>query len=271
MNRNIQLLILIIPILLMTSCEFIGNTFEYQKTTEEFTKALINEDYDKCVELFAMEHEMAENVNIDTMKAGLPILRELIISNFGEELEYTLMSAEKKFSTVEGESTAPNTTHILVQIENQNEFGVLKLLFDDTSKKILNLNALNVKEKIPNMVSFWLFGLLAICIPIFNIYVINQIRKRNIKRKWLKYLAILFFNVPAITYSAVGGLGFKLLSFQILLGISFGYMGYMNSMWAFGIPFGGIYWLWKLKNRNNKEEENIEVRYDEILNNTENE
>ena len=262
------MLILIISIFTVTGCEFIGNTFEYKKTTEEFSEALINEDYDTCVDLFALDHEMAQNTNIDTMRAGLPKFRAMIINNFGENLEYTLMSSEKKFSTVEGESTPPNTTRVLVQIENPEEFGVLKVLFDDTSKKILNLNALDVKEEIPNMFPFWLFGLLAICIPIFNIYVINQIRKSNLKRKWLKYLAVLFFNVPAITYSAVSGLGFKLLNFQILLGISFSYMGYLNSMWAFGIPLGGIYWLWKLKTK--KEESQLpEITNDEILDNFE--
>lgn len=265
MNRNNELLILIIPILLLTSCEFISNTFEYRKTTEEFTEALLIEDYDKCVDLFAMEHEMAQNVNVDTMKARLLNFRELIINNFGKELVYTLMSAEKKFSTVEGESTPPNTTQVLVQIQSQEEFGVLKLLFDDSSKKILNLNSLNVKEKIPNMLTFWLFGLLAICIPIFNIYVINQIRKSNLKRKWLKYLAVLFFNVPAITYSAISGLGFKLLNFQILLGISFEYMGCMNSIWALGIPLGGIYSLWEVRNRKEEVEEQTAIANDENL------
>ena len=265
MNRNNQLLIIIISILTLPSCEFISNTFEYRKTTEEFTNALIKENYDKCVDLFAMEHEMAQNVNVDTMKAGLPVFRERIVDNFGEKLEYTLMSAEKKFSTIEGESTAPNTTNVLVQIENQEDFGILKLLFDDTSKKILNINTLNVREKIPNMLPFWLFGFLAICIPIFNIYVINQIRKSNLKRKWLKYLAVLFFNVPALTYSAVGGLSFKLLNFQILLGISFSYMGYMNSIWSFGIPLGGLFWLWKLRNRSDEKEQNGKNENDEII------
>ena len=271
MNRNRQLLILIIPILLLPSCEFISNALEYRKTTEEFTEALIKEDYDKCIDLFAIEHEMAQNVNIDTMKAGVPGFRELIINNFGEELEYTLLSAEKKFSTVEGESTPPNTTDVLVQIENQEEFGVLKALFDDSSKKILNIHPLNVKKEIPNMLPFWLFGLLAICIPIFNIYVINQIRKSHLRRKWLKYLVVLLFNVPAIKYSAVGGLGIKLLNFQILLGISCGFMGYLNSMWAFGIPLGGIYWLWKLRYRKEKVEERNEIANDEILDNIEEE
>jgi len=253
MNRNGQLIILIIPILLLTSCEFISNTFKYRKTTEEFTEALIKEDYDKCIDLFAIEHEMAQSINVDSMKAGLPKFRELITNNFGEQLEYTLMSSEKKFSTLEGESTPPNATDVLVQIKNKEEYGVLKLLFDDSSKKIMNLNMLNAKENIPNMLPFWLFGILVICIPIFNIYVIRQIKKSKLQRKWLKYLAVLFFNVPAITYSAISGIGLKLLNFQIMLGISFSYMGYINSMWTFGIPLGAIYWLWKLKNFNEKD------------------
>ena len=266
-----QLLILIIAILLMSSCEFFSNSVEYRKTTEDFMEALINGDYDKCVDLFAMQHEMAKNINVDTMKAGLPKFRELITNNFGEQLEYTLMSTEKKFSTIEGESTPPNATDVLVQIENREEFGVLKLLFDDSSNKIMNLNTLNVKEKIPNMLPFWLFGILAICIPVFNIYVIRQIIKSNLKRKWLKYLAVLIFNVPAITYSAISGIGIKLLNFQIMLGISFSYMGYMNSMWTFGIPLGALYWLWKLKNINDTNPQQSEFEDTDILDNIENE
>ena len=252
----------------LTSCEFISNTFKYKNTTKEFVEALLNEDYDKCVDLFALEHEMAQNIPIDSMKVGLPGFRNLIVNNFGKQLEYSLMKYEKTFSTIEGKSTPPKTTRVLVEFGNQNEFGVLTVLFDDTSKKILNLKPLDVKEKVPNMVPFWLFGLFAFCIPIFNIYVISLIKKSNLKRKWLKYLSVLFFNVPAITYSAIGGLGFKLLNFQILLGISFSYMGYLNSMWAFGIPFGGLYWLWKLKTK--KEEVNYnEIEDENILDNFE--
>jgi hypothetical protein len=272
MNRNCYTLFLIIISLLLTSCEFISNANEYGKTTEEFTEALLKEDYDKCIDLFAIEHERAQNVSIDEIKAGLPAYRELIISNFGEELEYTLMSAEKKFSSAEGETTEPNTTNVLVQIENKEEFGVLKVLFDDISKKVLYLEIQEVKGGIPNLLSFWLFGLIAICIPIFNIYIIIQIRKSKLKRKWLKYLAVMFFNIPSITYSALSGLGFLLLNFQFLFGISFEYSGYMNSFWSFGIPLGGIYWFWRLRNGHKEAEEfeeGVEISNDEILDNIE--
>jgi len=38
-----------------------------------------------------------------------------------------------------------------------------------------------------------------------------------------------------------------------LFGISFSYMGYLSSVWTFGIPLGGLYWLWKLKKKSNDE------------------
>ncbi len=199
-----------------------------------------------------MEHEMAKNTNIDTMKMGLANFRQPIVNNWGTELEYSFMKSEKKFSTVEADNTPPNTTLVLVEFNNQKEFGVLQVLFDDNSGKILNIKTLDVKAPIPSMTLFWLFGLLAICIPVFNIYVIRQIKRSNLKKKWLKYIAVIFLNTPAITYAAVNGLSFKLINFQILLGVSFGYMGYLNSYWTFGIPLGGLYWFWKLRQQKNE-------------------
>lgn len=247
MNRIKQILMIILTVSLLSSCDFIKNTFEYKDTTKEFVETLLIEDYDKCVDYMAMEHEMAKSSNIDTMKIGLSNFRELIVNNFGTKLDYSFMKSEKKFSTVEGESTPPNTTVVLVEFSNDKEFGAFKVLFDDTSRKILNINTLDVKEPIPSMTIFWLFGLIALCVPVFNIYVIRKIKKSELQKKWLKYIAVIFLNVPAFTYAAVNGFSFSLLSFQILLGISFSYMGYLSSAWTFGLPLGGLYWFWKLK------------------------
>ena len=46
--------------ILLTGCDFIENTFTYKDSTEEFVEYLLKEDYNKCVDLFAMEHEMAK-------------------------------------------------------------------------------------------------------------------------------------------------------------------------------------------------------------------
>tara|TARA_R110002049_G_scaffold30345_7_gene103968 strand:+ start:288 stop:806 length:519 start_codon:yes stop_codon:yes gene_type:complete len=169
------------------------------------------------------------------------------------------MTAEKTLSTVEGESTAPNTTLAQIEFSNDTGFGVFEITFDDNSNKILHIKTLDLKEKIPNMTFFWLFGILAICIPIFNIWIIRKIKRSNLKKKWLKYIAVIFLNVPAITYSAVYGLSFSLLTFQILFGISFSYMGYLSSAWTFGIPLGGLYWLWKLNKKTNDETTENEI------------
>jgi len=255
--KKILLLFLIFTVL--SGCEFIGNTFEYKDKTEEFVEALLQENYDRCVELLAMEHEMARNTNHDSLKAGLGKFRNFVVDNFGSELDYSLMNSEKTWSTIKENSTPPNTTLVMVQFSNETNFGVFKVLFDDQSKKIISINTLDVKEPIPNMTLFWLFGLLVICVPIFNIYVIRLIKKSDLKKKWLKYIAVVFFNVPALTYSAIGGFSFNLLSFQILIGMSFSFMGYLNSAWTLGIPLGSLYWLWQIKTRKpNKDVENKE-------------
>ena len=223
----------------------ISNTFIYTQKTEEFVESLIKEDYNNCMDLMAMDHADAKNVNTDTVKAVLANFRSVIVENWGTNLEFSFMESKKTFSTNETENTPPNTTLVLVEFHNNKELGVLQAVFDDPSKKILNIKTLQVKQPVPEMGSFWLFGLLALSVPVFNIYVLRKIKRSNLKRKGLKYAAVIFFNVPAITYAAVAGLSWE-INFQILLGISFGYTGYFGSYWTFGIPLGGLYWLWKL-------------------------
>lgn len=252
MRKTKYLFFTLLTISVISGCELIKNTFEYKDKTEAFVETLIAEDYNKCVDLLAMEHELAWNINTDTLKMGLAQFREVIVQNWGTDLEFSLMNSEKKISTNEAERTPPNTTLMLVEFNNHKYVGVIQALFDDQSKKIINIKTLDIKEPIPTMTYFWLFGLIAICIPLFNIYVIRQIKRSNLNRKWLKYLAVITLNTPAITYAAVSGISFELINLQILFGASFGYMGILSSFWTFGIPLGGIYWFWKLHKQKNE-------------------
>ena len=238
---------LLVTLALFTSCDFIKNSFTYKDKTENFVEALMDKNYDECVSLMAMDHETAKKTNRDSLKSGLEQFRAVIGSNFGDgNFEYSLMKAEKKRSTVATENTPPNTTLAHIEFSNGKNLGIFQVLFDDTSNKILNIHTLEIKAEKPNMLLFWLFGILPLTFLLFNIYVIRKIKKSNLKRKWLKYLAVIVLNVPAISYAAVDGLSYKLLNFQILLGVGFSLMGYLGSVWTFGIPLGGMYWLWKL-------------------------
>ena len=247
-HRTIFLLIIL---LVISSCEFVSNALTYKETTRSFVDALIEEDYEKSLTFMATENEaFQKSVNIDTLKLVLVDFKKVIVNNFGKELDYKLITASKTVSTKESESTAAKTTEAKIQFSNKVEFGVLEIRFDDISNKILHVKTLDIKRKIPSMSVFWLFGMLALCVPIFNIWIIRKIRRSNLPRKWPKYLAVMIFNFPAIVYGAVNGISLELLNIQILFGISFVYMGYLSSAWSFGIPLGGLYWLWKLRNSN---------------------
>ncbi len=108
--KKITKILALLLIITLTSCDFIKNSFTYKETTENFVESLIQEDYEKSLTFMATEHEAFKNTNLDTLKSGFPNFRKLIVNNFGENLEYKFITANKTFSTVEGESTEPNTT-----------------------------------------------------------------------------------------------------------------------------------------------------------------
>src|ERR1700755_1659526 len=89
----------------LNSCNFFYNLSSYRSTTETFTNALINRDFDKCISLMPMEK--ASNVNLSQFKIGLDTFRSVIVRNFGTKLDYTFISAEKKFSSDKEENLPP--------------------------------------------------------------------------------------------------------------------------------------------------------------------
>jgi len=246
MQHRLPIFILIITLLITSGCKHLIDSDAYRDKVIDYTKALIAEEYDHCMDLMATNHEAYGEIDIDLMEKKLPEIRDALVSNFGEELKFTSTYVERTIYGENENGLLPNTTGVLVQFENEKEFGNLTIVFDDKTDKIISWTMDNVKENIPNMLPFWLFGLLAICIPIFNLYVIARIRKSSLKQKWLKYLTVIVANIPAVHYSPIGEFGIDLLNFQITLGLSFSFIGYMYSSWTFGIPLGGIYWLRKL-------------------------
>ena len=270
---KLKVSILILALTLLTSCEFIKDSFSYKDKTKTFVEDLMAKDYDKCISQMVIESDLGESIDIDNLMIGLEQFRSAIKQNFGNEFEYSLIKSEKKRSTIANQNTPPNTTRALIEFSNKKELGIFQVHFDDKTKKIIDITMLDVKYPIPNMLLFWLFGLLPLTVLIFNIYIIRQVKKSELQRKWLKYIAIILLNVPAISYAAIYGLSFKLLSFQILLGQSFSLMGYSGSVWTFGIPLGGFYCLWRLRkhkydreitaqNETPYEEQNIEDKID---------
>ncbi|MDB5130024.1 hypothetical protein [Mucilaginibacter sp.] len=245
------------------SCTFLANSKKFGDTSKLFIENLLHKDYDKCIDLLAFDP--AKPLNRDSVKAGLDVFRNILIKGFGDKLEYSFIRSEKTYSTLKGTGTPPNTTLVFVQYSNKTEFGILQGLFDDKTGKILDIKTLDIKGKIPNMLPFWLFGLVAICIPAFNIYMIVKVKRSDMRTKWLKYLFIVILNIPAIGYNAVNGLFIKYLNLQMLLGFSFNISDYFDSFWIFGIPLGGLIILLKLKSGNYRSANNDVPPSEELI------
>ncbi|MFT4168501.1 MAG: hypothetical protein QM653_05215 [Dysgonomonas sp.] len=258
--KNLKILICSIILLpLFYSCDFISNTFTYKKITKEFVNSIIDEDYDKSINYFDDSFLVEANNNRDSVKVLLTNFREYFVDRFGTKIEYSFIKAEKRRSTIESQNTPPGTTEVFLQINNDQYFGIIQFLFDDNSGKILRADILNMKERIPSVSLFILAGVIAMIVPIFNIYMLVRVYRSSLKKKWMKYLAIILLNLPALTYTMQGSLYFELLKIQALFGISFSLSGYASSFWAVGIPLGGIYWYWRLSERKRLEKDGIDL------------
>ena len=116
MNRFLLLIFTLLVVGLFSGCGFIDSAFKYRDTTKQFGDYLLNKQYDKCIGLMAMDNPLAANANIDTLKAGLEEFRNNISRNFGDKLDYTFMSAQKRWSTNKSDNTPPNTTEVLIPV-----------------------------------------------------------------------------------------------------------------------------------------------------------
>lgn len=261
--KNLKTLLFVILLLpLFTACDFITNVFTYKDSTAEFIDSVIKEDYDKSLDCLDFSGSTKDDKELDSIRIRLTDFRKYLVDRFGTEIEYSFLRAQKTRSTIDSQNTPEGATDVFIQINNDKYFGVLQLLFEDESGKIIKADVLNMKEEIPSMPVFWLVGLIAICVPIFNIYMVVRIRRSSLKKKWIKYLAIILLNLPTIGYTAIGALYLNILSAQFLFGISFSILGYASSYWAIGLPLGGIYWYWRLAERKRLAKDGIDLDND---------
>ncbi|MET3980743.1 hypothetical protein ABIB62_003346 [Mucilaginibacter sp. UYP25] len=263
MRKYLIVAIAIITIAFVSGCSFLANQKKFNDSSKLFIENLLHKDYDKCIDMLAFNP--AKPPNRDSVKAGLDGFRNTIVRNFGDKVEYSFIKSEKTYMTGGG-GTPPNTTLVYTQYHNDTEFGIIQGLYDDETGKILNIKTLEIREKIPSMLPFWLLGVVAICVPAFNIYMLVKVRRSDMRRKWMKYLTIIILNIPAITFNAVHGLSIKYLSLQVMLGFGFNISDYLSSYWIFGIPLGGLIVLLKLKSGNYRSKNTYEAPEDDVIN-----
>lgn len=205
------------------------------------------------VNLFALEHEGMKNMDKNVLNDGLYQFRTDMISMYGKDIKFTFLGANKYYSS--NNNTIPNATNVNLLFQNDKNYGIIKFIYDDNSKKVLNVNPEFSNQPLPSMLLFYGVAIVGLLIPIFNIYVLNMIRKSQLKFKWLKYIALILLNFPTIKYSALEGFNFQFFNFQFL-GYGFNFMSIFSSV-AIALPIGAIYWFWKLKKIKKVQEYNL--------------
>lgn len=247
MKKGTVYILVILP--LLTGCSFYGNILDYKKLCNATIDNTVNERYDSILKTLNIDPA-------DTVKAGQTIaaiknFRNSLIENFGTDYDTWFMTATKKFSTKGDE---PDITTVEIQIDNGEFYSVLTFIIDDTSGYLQSVNLADKKWPIPDLTMFWLFGILPLMVLLFNIFSIRKVIKSQITPKWIFVLLCMLLNIPSlkcfIDYPQLRVTAD--LSFQMLLGISFNFMGYNNYAMGFGLPLGSLITQFALYRKNPK-------------------
>jgi hypothetical protein len=230
------ILLVMITISMILSCDFLAETYEYKERSEIFLENIRTHDFDKNVEYLFL----------DTLKSGssqekLKEFSNQLLLDFDQNFKFSFIGSERINNS--------DFTMLVYQIQNQTHFAGIEIFYDNKSKKISDFQYKEDIKPKPKMLGFWLFAIFSLLIPAFNIYVITLIYRSNEKNKWMKYLAVILLNVTTISYSLANGISFELVSAQFMLGIAYSFSGILGSSWSVAFPIGGLYWFWKLKGK----------------------
>lgn len=242
--------IFILLLALLSGCSVLMRFAEYGGQSKQFVEALVKADYTECLKRIDLDAINKSGVPTDSLSRVLQQINEGIKRNFGNEIDVSIAKLNKTLSS----NSVKNVTEVVVQLANGKEFTYAEFKFNDENEKIISFSISNQKYPVPSHAQFWLVGILAVAVAAFNVLTIAKIVKANVNRKAIKVLIVLVFNVPTFMYSLINGFSFELLSFQLLLGVGVGFMGYAGTAWSIGVPLGSFYVWWKMKNwRRDKE------------------
>ena len=76
MMRVLTIFLSVILVFIVSSCGIIKDSFTYKNKTKELIEALMNEDYDKVFDCFALDSAQSENIDRAKLKSNLRNFRQ---------------------------------------------------------------------------------------------------------------------------------------------------------------------------------------------------
>lgn len=167
--------------------------------------------------------------------------------------------SQKTFSTNQSEATPDGTTRVFFDLVSRDQYIEVETLIDDKSQKIQYLNFPGAARQVPNVAILWLVAAMFLTIPALNIWAMVVIRTHLQKGRMWRYVTVLLFNIPTITYFATGNINLNLLANQMVLGWSLDLSGLSRASVSIGLPLGAIFWILKLRSVSRQGREKVSI------------
>ena len=79
----------------LSGCSYLNNRITYGGNSKQFMAHIMNKDYDKCIALMNLKGKETNHGFTDTLKSNFDGFRGQLISDFGEDLDFTYLKAAR--------------------------------------------------------------------------------------------------------------------------------------------------------------------------------
>lgn len=193
-------------ILLFASICLLGCNIPNQEKSVKYVKDIAEGNYEKVLE--ETDNLLFKITPKDSFLIFSRKLNKSINNCFDDKSKIYLLSSEIK---TKGEATANQIA--TVEICNDKDFVDIQLHFNLDTGKVTGVYVSDI-YKVPSKTRYWISFAIGFIICIFVIYTIVRIKKSNMKKKWIKYLFVVFFNFPTLIITPINT-HLKILKFQL--------------------------------------------------------
>jgi len=247
MNNRTFVTVVISTLAVLTVLGMVASGFlskGYLVSAEPFFASLIEGRFDAARRsLFLPPNADAALFSDDKLAA----LQSALKDSLKEGVTVRFNRSQKVVSTNPSEATPDGTTRVYFDLVAADRYVEVETLINDHSQKFQYVNLSQAARPVPNLLVLWIVGALFLSIPALNLWAMVRIRSNVAKGRIWRYVTVLVFNLPSITYFATGGIHVDPWTNQMMLGFSFNLSGLSQASASIGLPLGALFWVFKMR------------------------
>lgn len=247
-NRHFVIAIVSVLVVLTTFGTVFNGVLSagYTKVAEPFFTSLLKGDFTGARQSLYLPTGAAPSVVADEKMNSL---RQALGFGAGETVEVRFDRSEKVVSTDASEATPEGTTRVFFDLVAKERYVEVETLINDQAQKFQYVNLTVPPRQAPGLMLFSIVALLALTVPALYIVALVRVRSAFDHGRWWRYLTVLAFNLPTVTFLATGDIHVNLVQNQMMLGYAINLAGLSHIAVTIGLPVGAVYWIVRLKGR----------------------